>query len=362
MKIIDKHITGNFFYIFPSMVIGIVSMICIIAYVIDVFVVERYIPSDVAVYHLFYYYLMNTIASFNILIPFLSFLSTAFLVLRMSSRNEIIAVFCAGISYKRFTKIFFITAVFLMKVMLICESWIIPEVNKIRERLDYEYFGVGSTKSGRNIHLKLSNGKIMYISYFDKYTSKGTNVFIDDIVGIKLISRLKAEQIKWDDKKNVWIFYKWENREFGENSDKITKGDKIEVWDIDIIPDDLIFDTEFQTKLNMDELNEVCKRLKKHGVDNKLFKIEQVKRVVRPLLLILVMLIGVFFYSDKKRTSNKTSIAIGFILACSVIISSIVSEDIAMYTTRNVYVLFFTPLLLFSILCFLIYRRKYKLL
>ena len=75
-------------------------------------------------------------------------------------------------------------------------------------------------------------------------------------------------------------------------------------------------------------------------------------------MLILVMLIGVFFYSDKKRTSNKTSIAVGFILACAIIISSIVSEDIAMYTTRNVYMLFFIPLILFSILCFLIFRRK----
>ena len=108
----------------------------------------------------------------------------------------------------------------------------------------------------------------------------------------------------------------------------------------------------------MDELNEVCSRLEKHGVDNKLFKIEQVKRVVRPLMLILVMLIGVFFYSDKKRTSNKGSIAIGFILSCSIIMSSIVAEDIAMYTTRNVYILFFIPLLLFSLLCFLIFRRK----
>ena len=358
MKIIDRHITGNFFYVFPSMVIGIVSMICIITYVIDVFVVERYIPSNVAFYHLLYYYLMNTIASFNILIPFLAFLSTALVVLRMSSRNEIIAVFCAGISYRRFTKIFFITAVFLMKVMLTCESWIIPEVNKIRERLDYEYFGIGSVKAGRNIHLKLSNGKIMYIKYFNKYSNYGECVFIDDIFDNKLISRLKANRIKWDKEKNVWIFYNWENREFGENNDKITKGDKIEVWDIDIIPNDLIFDTEFQTKLNMDELNEVCSRLEKHGVDNKLFKIEQVKRVVRPLMLILVMLIGVFFYSDKKRTSNKGSIAIGFILSCSIIISSIVAEDIAMYTTRNVYILFFIPLLLFSLLCFLIFRRK----
>ena len=358
MKIVDKHVAGNFFYIFPAMVIGIVTMICLITYVIDVFVVERYIPSNVKFYHLLYYYFMNTIASFNILIPFLAFLSTALLVLKMANRNEIIAIFTSGISYRRFTKIFFITAVFLMKIMLTCESWIIPEVNKIRERLDYEYFNIGSTQFGRNIHLKLSNGKIMYIRYFNKYSNQGYDVFIDEIVGLKLVSRLKAETITWNKERNVWVFHKWQNIQYCDTQDSITKGDKIEVYDIDIIPNDLIFDTDFQTKLNMDELNDICKRLADHGVDNKIFKIEQVKRVVRPLMLILVMLLGVLFYSDKKRSSNKSSIAIGFILACSVIISSIIAEDIAIYTTRNIYMIFFGPLIFFMILIYLIYRRK----
>ena len=44
---------------------------------------------------------------------------------------------------------------------------------KRQEQKEHGFMKRMSTKSGRNIHLKLSNGKIMYISYFDKYTSKG---------------------------------------------------------------------------------------------------------------------------------------------------------------------------------------------
>lgn len=357
MKILDKYIVKKFFTIFPIFIISLVSLICLITYVIDIFVLGNGTTERHGFFRTIYFYFVSTVVTFNIIIPFLAFISSALISLQLANRNEFVSFFSLGISYKRVLKTYFIIAVFLLKLMFVFEFWIMPEMNKIKEELDYEFLGVSAKTIGRNIHIKLKKNRYMYIQYFSKYTNTGENVFVDTIINGKLISRLKAKKLSWNEDRNSWDFYNWEKIEFDDKIDNITKGDKLEVTNIQITPADLIFDETFQTKLNLEELNTVSDRLKKHGLNNRFFKIEQVKRICRPIILVLVVMIGVLFFSIKKRNGNILNMIVGLFLSCFLIISSIICEDIAMYSTLNLYLIFILPILLYCFINYIIYKK-----
>ena len=359
MKILDKYIIKKFFTIFPVFIISLVTIICLITYVIDVFVLGNATTDRYGFFYTMYFYFISTVVTFNIIIPFLAFISSALISLQLANRNEIIAFFSVCVSYKRILKTYFLIAVFLFKIMFICECWIMPEINKIKENLDYEFLGISSKTIGRNIHIKLKKNRYMYIKYFSKYSNTGENIFIDTIINGKLISRLRTEKMSWNEERNTWDFYNWEKIEFDEKVDNITKGYKLEITNIQITPNDLIFDETFQSKLNLEELNIASDRLKKHGLNNRFFKIEQVKRICRPIILILVIMIGILLFSIKKREGNALNILLGLFMACFLIISSIICEDIAMYSTKNIYLIFMLPILIYCIINYLIYRKFY---
>ena len=356
MRRFDKYIIGKIFTILPVFIVTLICLICLITYIIDIFVIGNYSLQRAGFINAMYYYFINTFATFNIIISVLSFISVALISMRLCDRNEIIACYSLGIGYGRFLRPFFISAVFLMKIMLIFEGWIIPEVNRVREELDYKYFGFGGKSYGDNIHIKLKRNRYLYIEHFSKYSNTGENIVIDTIVAGKLISRFKAKSMKWNDNRGMWVFKEWESKEFGEFKDVINRGDEIELSNIEIIPADLVFDETFQTKLNTDMLNEFVDRLDKHGLNSKLFKIEQIKRVTRPILVFLSVLVGILFYSRKKRGGNTLVNFFGFIIASLITISSIVAEDIAIYSNMNIYMIFFLPLLFFSCINYLMFK------
>ncbi len=356
MNNIDKYIIKKIFTVLPVFIVSLVFLICLITYIVDIFVLGNSNLQSVGFLKVMYYYFICTFATFNIIISVLSFISVALISMMLCDKNEIVACFSLGIGYKRFLKPFFISAVFLMKVMLIFEGWVIPEVNRIREELDYKYFGIGSRMYGANIHMKLKNNKYIYIEYFSKYSNTGNNVIIDTIVGRRLLSRFRAESISWNDDRCMWVFNKWESREFGESEDVVNSGDEIELSNIDLIPSDLVFDETFQTKLNSPSLNKFVSRLDKSGIDSKMFKIEQVKRVARPLMVFLSALVGILFYSRKRRDGNLLMVFLGFVVACAITVSSIIAEDLAIYSNLNIYAVFIVPLLFFSFINYLMYR------
>ena len=330
--------------------------ICLITYIVDIFVLGNSSLQSLGFLKAMYYYFICTFATFNIIISVLSFISVALISMMMCDKNEIIACFSLGIEYRRFLKPFFISAVFLMKVMLIFEGWVIPEVNRIKEELDYKYFGIGSRLYGTNIHIKLKNNKYIYIEHFSKYSNTGRNVIIDTIIGRRLLSRFRAEKISWNVDRRMWVFNKWETREFDEFRDVVNSGDEIELSNIDLIPSDLVFDETFQTKLNSSSLNEFVSRLDSSGLDSKMFKIEQIKRVTRPLMVFLSTLVGILFYSRKRRGGSLLMVFLGFVVACGITVSSIIAEDLAIYSNVNIYVVFILPLLFFSLVNYLMYR------
>lgn len=356
MKNLDKYIVKKIFTVLPIFIVTLICLICLVTYIIDIFVFGNISLQRVGFVKAMYYYFINTVATFNIIISILSFISVALISMRLSDRGETIAIFSLGVGYKRFLKPFFISAVFLMKVMLLFEGWVMPEINRIREELDYEYFGYGSKSYGNNIHIKLKNNRYMYIEHFSKYDNRGRNVIIDTIIAGNLISRFKAASIAWNEKRSMWVFNKWEDREFGDFKDVVNTGEEIELSNIEIIPEDLVFDESFQTKLNTVKLNEFVNRLDNHGLNSKLFKIEQIKRATRPFMVLLSVLVGVLFYSKKKRGGNSLMIVLGFIAAASITISSIIAEDLAIYSNININLVFIVPLLFFSAINYLMYR------
>ena len=93
MKILDKYIVKKFFTIFPIFIISLVSLICLITYVIDIFVLGNGTTERHGFFHTIYFYFVSTVVTFNIIIPFLAFISSALISLQLANRNEFVSFF-----------------------------------------------------------------------------------------------------------------------------------------------------------------------------------------------------------------------------------------------------------------------------
>lgn len=256
----------------------------------------------------------------NLFSPVFVFISVIFFTSKMAQNSEIVAILASGVSYRRLLLPYIITAIFLALVSFALYAWIIPKADKTRVVFENEYIRDGRNYTASKIKTQIAPGVILSIRNFNFADSAGFKVSIENVKDGRLVSKLYADRMTWDKKKETWKMHKWWTREFIDGMEIIEKGAELDTM-IPFNPENMFRKNDDVQMFNLNELDEMIALENMQGTGKTFFYItEKYKRVAMPFAIIILTVIGVSVSSKKTRGGVGLNLGIGLLLSFTFLI------------------------------------------
>ena len=306
MRIIDRYIIKKFlgtFLIMFGLFIPIGIMVDF-AEKIDKFR-ENEIPANL----IFNYYVDFIWYFGSQLYPVFLFLAVIWFTSRLANNTEITAILSSGISFRRFSQPYIISALVVVVFALISVMFIVPKSNKnYNEFVSQKVKGEEVTNSSR-IFKQINDNEYIYASSYDVKRKRALNFTLENFDGYVLNHKITANTIRWDD--SIFRLTNYVERIINKEGDiikRVTRKDTILDFNIDdLAPLNYIAET-----LNFFELNRLIRYEKSAGsplINSHL--LVRHKRYTIPLSCFVLTLIALAVSSVKRRGGTGSNLAIG---------------------------------------------------
>lgn len=322
---------------------------------------DDFISNNAPIKGLIFDYYLNFIPHFaNLFGHLFFFIAVVFVCSKLASNTEIIAILSSGISFKRMLRPFVITAVFVGLVNLWLSNVLIPKVNIPRLEFEKVYYRNPYSNQLYNIHLQPKIGEQVYVQHFSNKTNTAYKFTQEIIKEGQILKKIYADQIVFDSSKMDWIMLNYHIRDIKGKEEKIEKGEQKHI-DIGILPNEFNLNQIKVEVLNYEQLNETITReeIKGNSVVTEL-KIEKYQRLLNPFAYIILTIIGVALSSHKKRGGIGLNLAIGIILAFSLIMMMKLTNVFATNSNLTPFLATALPLLIYAIIAFILVKSTPK--
>ena len=326
MKKLDWYIIrkflGTFFFA--------ISLILIIVIVFDISEkIDDFLENEVPLKAIVFDYYLNFIPFFaNLFSPLFIFIAVIFFTSKMADNTEIIAILNSGMSFWRLLLPYLIAAVFLASTSFVLGNFVIPPANKTRIDFENKYIKNKFRFRGKNIHLQLQKGQYAYMESYNSTKDIGYKFALENIKDGKLQSKLNANYIQWDTS-GKWQVNRWQIREFLEEGEKLSKGERLDTL-INLKPSDFKTRLSKVESMNYFELNDYIKEEEIKSTANIVYhKIEKNKRMAFPFASIILTVIGVAVASRKIRGGIGMHLGAGLLISFSYILFMQISTTYA---------------------------------
>lgn len=319
LKIIDIYIIRKFLGTFFLAIILILT----IAVVFDFSEkIDDFIENEASVKKIIFEYYLNFIPYFAVLFSSLfTFISVIYFTSRMAYNTEIIAILNSGMSFRRLLKPYLISAVVIALFSFLLNDLVIPDANKVKLAFEEQYIHNRPVKfKTKNFHRQVEPGVYVYLENYSTISKVGYNFSIEKFEDGELVSKLLADQIRWDTSKNKWSLRRYYMRDIDGLTETISTG-RIKDTTINIKPEDFARRINVVETMSLGELDEFIKQQTMQGETNvKAFQIERHKRIAFPFSTFILTFIGVAVSSRKVRGGIGFQIATGVVISFSYIL------------------------------------------
>lgn len=350
---IIKKFLGTFFL--SILLVIVIAVVFDVTEKIDDFM-ENHAPLDKIIFDYYCNFIPYLI---NLLSPLFTFIAVILFTSKLADNSEIIAILSTGTSYHRLVRPYLISAGLIAIGTFILSGYIIPSSNV--KRIDFQELYIKKKKTDRvsDIQLEVSNGQILYINLFERENNKGYRCSLDKFDGKKLISRVTADTITWEEGKR-WRFGNYTKREFDGMYEKMTR-DKQLVVEMDVQPEDFFIFPGMQEQMTNPKLKNYIKKQQGRGFGNvQEFQIEYDKRIALPFAAFILTIIGVSLSSRKIKGGMGKNLAFGLLLSFTYIFFYTVSSTFAVNRILPSVVAVWLPNIVFAIIAAIIYRKRAK--
>jgi len=320
---IIKKFLGTFFFA--------IFLILIIVIIFDISEkIDDFLESEAPLKAIIFDYYLNFIPFFaNLFSPLFIFIAVIFFTSKMADNTEVIAILNSGMSFWRLLLPYLIAAVFLASTSFVLGNFVIPPANKTRIDFENKYIKNKFRFRGKNIHLQLQKGQYAYMESYNSTKDIGYKFSLENIKDGKLKSKLNSNYIQWDSIAGKWQVNKWQIREFLEEGEKLSKGERLDTL-INLKPSDFKTRLSKVETMNYFELNEYIKEEEIKGTANIVYhKIEKNKRMAFPFSSIILTIIGVAVASRKTRGGIGIHLGAGLLISFSYILFMQISTTYA---------------------------------
>ncbi|MFK5982706.1 MAG: LptF/LptG family permease [Flavobacteriaceae bacterium] len=309
LSILDKYILKRY--------LGTFALLLLLFIPIGIIVnlsekIDKILERDVPFIEIAEYYLNFTIYFANLLFPLFLFLSVIWFTSKLANNTEVIAFLSSGVSYYRFLRPYIIGATIVCIGALIMGMYLAPMASKGFNEFTYKYLKNGrDDRTKSNVYRQINDNDYIYVSYFNVTEKSGNNFTLEHFDGNKMVYKIKAERIVFNEVDSTYSLYKYFKRTIYENEDILVSAEKKDTtfsFDLeDLTPVKYIAET-----LDIFELNSFIAREKKRGSTyiNR-YEVVRNKRWSLPISAYILTIIAVAVSSMKRRGGMGVNLAIG---------------------------------------------------
>ncbi len=312
LKKLDWYIIRKFMTTFFFTVL-IFSMISVIIDFSEK--VEKFIEEPITKYEILVDYYPNFIIFIaGLLWPLFTLIAVVFFTSRMAYNSEIISIFNAGVSFRRFLRPYIISAVFIAGLHLIGNHYFIPLGNKTRLDLEHTYISRDNDKGKtRDVHMFVGPDTKIYVNSYRKRDSTARNFRLERYDSNELVYMLKAATAEWQGPPDRWLLRSYEIRTFDGMKETLVvgRGEQMDTT-VNLRPEDFVDYTEQQSMMTSAQLRDYIQERKSRGMGNtEKYEIELYRRTAEPFTIFILTIIGVSIAARKVRGGIGLHLAIG---------------------------------------------------
>ena len=251
----------------------------------------------------------------NLFSPVFVFISVIFFTSKMAQKSEIIAILASGVSYRRLMVPYIISSALLALISFIMFAWVIPHTDKTRVDFENTYIRDRTHYSASQIKTQIAPGMIMSIGNFNFSDSAGFKISIEQVDEGRLVSKLYADRLNWNEDTKKWKLTKWWTREFIDGMEILNRGAAMDTL-IPFNPEDFFRKNDDVQMFNLKELDEMIRLEDMRGTGNTFFyTTEKYKRFAMPFAMIILTIIGVSVSSKKSRGGIGLNLGVGLLIS-----------------------------------------------
>lgn len=315
-------------YILKQIILTLIFAIfalCIIFIVVNLMeTMDKFIDAKVSLDIITRYYLVYLPEILKILTPVSVLLACLLTVGKLSNNNEITAMKTGGLSLYRLIFPIFVLGVVLSLGQYYFNGWIVPAANEEKSRISEVHLKRGSGDGYiSNLAFRDSPTRNILMQYYDAEMKIAYKIAIEDYdtnMATRLLSRLEAQQMYWNDTLKKWILK-------DGIVTKIDKNGHVRPERFDKLPINIRINQKQLAKINkktkeltFDEMSDYIRLLRTGGKDVRKLEIEYRSEQALPLANFIVVFFAVTFASVKKRGGLAIQIAAAMVISFAYLI------------------------------------------
>lgn len=347
---ITKKFLGTFFYA--------IALILSIAIVFDMSEnLDEFLSKDITWGTIISEYYLNFIPYFaNLFSPLFTFIAVIYFTSKMASDTEIIAILSSGVSYKRLMRPYLVSAFVLAVFSFTLGNYVIPPANKTLNEFRQFYIdnNMQTVSNERNIHRQIEPGVFIYMQSFNS-NNVGYRFTLEKFEDSKLVEKLTADNIRWNDESGKWVINNWWKRIIYEDHEEFEKGYRMDTT-LNMTPDDYVVMKNEMENFTTPALKAEIKEMKLRGVNTVEWEIERHKRVANPFSAFILTIIGAGLASRKIKGGLGLHLGLGLLLSFSYILFMQVSTVFAISGNTPPLIAVWIPNVGYSIIAFFVFR------
>lgn len=355
LKILDLYIIQKFLSTFFLSIVLILSIVVIFDLSEKI---DDFIESGAGLHEIVFDYYLNFVPYFGVLFSSLfAFIAVIYFTSRMAYNTEIIAILNSGMSFRRFLVPYMISATFIGAITFYLSDQVIPGANKVKLDFEEKYVRKAPIKfKTKDFHRQIEPGVYIYLQNYSNVSKVGYNFTIEKFEDGELVSKMFADQIRWDTAVNKWQARRYYIRTIDGLSETIEEGKTIDTT-LAIHPDDFKMRLTIVETMSLKELDDfIDKQLMQGETNITSYQIERQNRIAFPFSLFILTLIGVAVSSRKMRGGIGLQIAIGVVISFSYILFTQFSKQFAIGGMLPVTAAVWLPNVVFILVAIYLFR------
>ncbi|MFQ5823304.1 MAG: LPS export ABC transporter permease LptG [bacterium] len=309
MRILDLYILRRFVM---TLLYALLVFILIVIFIDMVGNLGKFLDKNVPNLIIIQYYLFYIPYLFILVLPVAMLLASLFGIGQLARYNELIAIKSEGISLNRILLPLLFFSVLVSLVALIFAEIVVPPANHGKSRIKNEYLeSINRPIKTRitNIFLRDKLDRRIFIGYYDSRDKTAHKVSIQKYIENKIVERLDAPQMKWQD--STWVLLSGYKRFFSGKNEEAVPFDTLQDNDIDFKPEQLAQTQKEPEDMSYKELNYFILEVKRNGGNIDRWMVDLYLKISFPFANFVMVLFGAPLASNKKRSGA----IVGFIIS-----------------------------------------------
>jgi lipopolysaccharide export system permease protein len=355
LKLLDWYVIRKFLSAFFLSILLILSIVVIFDLSEKI---DDFIENGAKLKNILRDYYLNFVPYFAVLFSSLfAFIAVIYFTSRMAYNTEIIAILNSGMSFRRLLVPYLISATLIAGFSFYLSDRVIPDANKIKLDFEEQYVKMSPIRfRNKDFHRQIEPGIYVYLASYSNVSKVGYNFTIEKFEDGELVSKMSADQIRWDTMINKWQARRYYIRTIDGLVETVEEGKQIDTT-LALHPDDFKMRLNIVETMNLKELDEFIKKQLMQGETNiTAYQIERHNRIAFPFSTFILTLIGVAVSSRKLRGGIGLQIAIGVVISFSYILFIQFSKQFAIGGLLPVMVAVWLPNIFFSIIAVFLFR------